>query len=124
MTRPASGFSLIFIEISAIDAEVGTARACRRAVRPSANPNAMPLPPPSPPLRPVFLDGVDVTRKYVRITAERGAFVEFDFAIGWPELSVELVLPRAAFEEFCARNAVTFLDPEPDESTPRDDEET
>jgi phenol hydroxylase P0 protein len=82
---------------------------------------------------PVFLDGVDLTRKFVRVTGERrdGAFVEFDFAIGWPELSVELVLPRAAFESFCAEHAVTFLPPPalnavntPRFPYPDDDEET
>ena len=61
-------------------------------------------------------------RRFVRITATRGDFVEFDFAIGWPELCVELVLPRAAFEEFCTRNGVTFLSPEPNQPTPQDEE--
>ncbi|MFN3956183.1 MAG: phenol hydroxylase subunit [Tepidimonas ignava] len=79
-------------------------------------------PPPTP--YPVFFEGVDVTRKFVRVTAERGDFIEFDFAIGWPELCVELVLPRAAFEEFCVRHAVTRLAPQPESPTdPVDDEE-
>lgn len=49
----------------------------------------------------------DVRRKYVRVK-DVGADgnVRFDFAIGWPDLSVELVLPKAAFEEFCSRNDV------------------
>jgi len=84
----------------------------------------MPLSPSPPSSRAIFLDGVDVTRKYVRITDAGDDFVEFDFAIGWPDLSVELVLPRAAFEEFCARNAVTFLDSGAGEPTPKDEEET
>jgi len=75
-------------------------------------------PPPSPPVV-----SVDISRRFVRITGERRGCVEFDFAIGWPELSVELVLPRAAFDDFCRRNAVTFLDPTPDPPTP-DEEET
>ncbi|TSE20386.1 Phenol hydroxylase subunit [Tepidimonas aquatica] len=83
-----------------------------------------PHPSPATSLASPVAPAVDITRRFVRVTAERGAFVEFDFAIGWPELSVELVLPRAAFEEFCARNAVTFLEPKPDEPTPQDDEET
>lgn len=40
--------------------------------------------------------------------------VRFDFAIGWPELCVELVLPKAAFDEFCRHNQVREM-PAPDE---------
>jgi len=65
---------------------------------------------------------VDISRRFVRVTDESGPFVEFDFAIGWPELSVELVLPRAAFDDFCRRNAVTFLDPTPEPPTPDEEE--
>ncbi len=67
---------------------------------------------------------VDISRRYVRINARRNGCVEFDFAIGWPELSVELVLPETAFEEFCRRNAVMYLEPdsEPDLPTPNDEE--
>jgi phenol/toluene 2-monooxygenase (NADH) P0/A0 len=36
--------------------------------------------------------------------------VAFEFAIGWPELSVDLLLPSAAFAEFCQRNQVQRLD--------------
>ncbi len=55
---------------------------------------------------------VDLTRKYVCVR-EVGADgnVRFDFAIGWPELSVELVLPQAAFDEFCRRNDVRMTLP-------------
>lgn len=53
--------------------------------------------------------GFDPNAKYVRITGERGNLVEFDFAIGDPTLYVELILPRDAFEEFCARNNVRHL---------------
>lgn len=54
---------------------------------------------------------VDTSRKFVRVTARRpNGFVEFDFAIGWPELSVELMLPAAAFDAFCAAHRVQFLD--------------
>jgi phenol/toluene 2-monooxygenase (NADH) P0/A0 len=52
----------------------------------------------------------DTEKKYVRITNERSeGFVEFDFAIGEPEVFAELILPRAAFEEFCESNGVTVL---------------
>ncbi|HEX7648857.1 MAG TPA: phenol hydroxylase subunit [Noviherbaspirillum sp.] len=54
----------------------------------------------------------DTTRKFVRVieTRENG-MVEFEFAIGEPELFVELLLPAQAFAEFCASNAVTVIDP-------------
>lgn len=53
-------------------------------------------------------DEFDPTRKFVRVTGiNRRGFVEFEFSVGIPELCVELMLPRAAFEEFCvAQNAV------------------
>ena len=36
--------------------------------------------------------------------------VAFEFAIGWPELAVELMLPSPAFAAFCAANRVQRLD--------------
>lgn len=36
--------------------------------------------------------------------------IEFEFAIGEPELFVELIMPSHAFAEFCAANQVTVLD--------------
>lgn len=54
----------------------------------------------------------DTSRRYVRVTQQRAdGLVAFDFAIGWPELCVELLLPRAAFDEFCATNRVIRLEP-------------
>ncbi len=51
--------------------------------------------------------------KYVRVHSNPDApFVEFDFAIGAPELFVELVLPRLAFEAFCKSNAVVHMNNE------------
>lgn len=53
----------------------------------------------------------DTRLKYVRVTERRpDGLVAFEFSIGWPELAVELLLPSAAFEEFCARHAVQRLD--------------
>lgn len=47
---------------------------------------------------------------FVRVRARRSdGFVEFDFAIGEPGLTVELILPTAAFEEFCATHRVRHL---------------
>ena len=49
---------------------------------------------------------------FVRLRKVRGdGFVEFDFAIGEPDLSVELVMPVAAFHEFCRANHVTHIAP-------------
>jgi phenol hydroxylase P0 protein len=54
---------------------------------------------------------VDTSRRFVRVTERRAdGLVAFEFAIGWPELSVDLLLPAAAFTEFCERNRVQRLD--------------
>ncbi len=51
--------------------------------------------------------------KYVRVRSPANArFVEFDFAIGQPDLFVELVLPPAAFEHFCLQNKVQLMSEE------------
>ena len=62
----------------------------------------------------IVLPGInfDPTRRYVRVCEQRpGSFIEFEFAIGDPALCVELVLPEAAFHEFCLINAVIVLEP-------------
>ncbi len=47
---------------------------------------------------------------FVRVTGTRDArFVEFEFAIGDPELAVELVLLFGQFREFCTRHEVRHL---------------
>jgi phenol hydroxylase P0 protein len=64
-----------------------------------------PLPPtsPEPPVN------VDISLRYVRVLERLDdGMVSFEFAIGWPELAVELMLPAAAFEAFCATNRVTL----------------
>jgi len=49
-------------------------------------------------------------RKYVRVTGCRGNnLIEFDFAIGTPDLFVELILPEPAFAEFCRINEAVIL---------------
>jgi phenol/toluene 2-monooxygenase (NADH) P0/A0 len=64
----------------------------------------------------------DTTRRFVRVIEERSdGLVFFEFSIGWPELAVELLLPRPAFDEFCATNHVMRLD---GESAPTHPEET
>lgn len=67
----------------------------------------MPLHPPyiEPPLR-----AFDVTRRYVRVRQCRDdGFVEFDFAIGDPGLSVELVMAFQDYDSFCTANHVVHL---------------
>lgn len=52
----------------------------------------------------------DTARRFVRVRGARGnGFVEFDFAIGEPELFVEMILSKEAFAEFCTRNQVEML---------------
>lgn len=52
----------------------------------------------------------DPTRKWVRITNVRDdGFVEFEFALGEPEIFVEMILSAASFEEFCAKNQVVAI---------------
>jgi phenol hydroxylase P0 protein len=56
------------------------------------------------------LPACDTTLRFVRVTEERAdGLVAFEFAIGWPELAVELLLPAPAFAEFCATNRVQRL---------------
>lgn len=52
----------------------------------------------------------DPERKFVRVIELRpDGFVEFDFAIGEPEVFVEMILPPAAFDSFCEMNKVKFI---------------
>jgi phenol hydroxylase P0 protein len=52
----------------------------------------------------------DVTQRYVRFRHRRDdGFVEFDFSIGDPELSVELVMNPRDYEAFCLANRVIHL---------------
>lgn len=52
----------------------------------------------------------DVSQRFVRVLKRRdNGFVEFEFSIGWPELAVELMLPRPAFDAFCQAHRVRWL---------------
>lgn len=52
----------------------------------------------------------DITRRYVRFRTHRDdGFVEFDFSIGDPALSVELVMPVLEYQSFCRTNHVIYL---------------
>ena len=62
--------------------------------------------------QPLELAPCDTTRRFVLVHEERAdGLVAFEFAIGWPELAVELLLPAPAFAEFCAANRVQRLNP-------------
>ena len=52
----------------------------------------------------------DPRRRFVRLCHVRDdGFVEFEFAVGEPELAVELIMPAAAYRAFCSDNQVTVL---------------
>ncbi len=55
---------------------------------------------------------METTRQtFVRLLRHRrGGFVEFEYAIGDPDLAVELIMPVAAFEEFCKAQGARRLD--------------
>ena len=53
----------------------------------------------------------DELTRYIRVrSGPKDRFVEFDFAIGQPELFVELGLPREAVEIVCKHNNVVHMD--------------
>ncbi len=55
--------------------------------------------------------GIDPNDRFVKVTQiNLQGFVEFEFAIGTPELCVELMLSPAAFEEFCLVQKASRLD--------------
>lgn len=49
----------------------------------------------------------DLSKRFVRVTKVRtDGLIEFEFAIGEPDLCVELILPSQAFREFCTAQSV------------------
>ncbi|CAG1017917.1 phenol hydroxylase P0 protein [Burkholderiaceae bacterium] len=57
------------------------------------------------------LPACDTSRRFVRVIEQRtDGLVAFEFAIGWPDLAVELLLPQRAFADFCAAHRVQRLD--------------
>jgi len=53
------------------------------------------------------LQAFDIALPFVNVRKVRNdGLVEFDFAIGDPELAVELILPNEAFREFCRDQGV------------------
>ena len=60
-----------------------------------------------------LLVAMDTSRRFVRQRGERAnGFIEFDFAIGEPEVFIEMILDPEAFADFCAINQVEMLAPE------------
>lgn len=58
-------------------------------------------------------------KNFIRVTGVRlGRFVEFQFWVDDPDLGVELILPFAAFEDFCRAQRAEQLPP--DENIARD----
>ena len=54
------------------------------------------------------IDSFDVRQRFVRIVTEHASgMVEFEFAVGEPQLFVEMVMPHAEFEQFCRDQGVT-----------------
>jgi phenol hydroxylase P0 protein len=52
----------------------------------------------------------DTLPRYVRIKEiTDNDLVEFDFAIGEPDLFVELILPKPAFDDFCIKQKVNMM---------------
>lgn len=48
--------------------------------------------------------------RFIRVRNRRcDGMVEFDFAIGAPEIFVELIMPEPAFRQFCTDNHVIDL---------------
>jgi phenol/toluene 2-monooxygenase (NADH) P0/A0 len=63
---------------------------------------------------PVGAPPFDLTKRYVRLNQVRAdGFVEFQFAIGDPELAVDLILPAEAYREFCRDNKAVLVSPLP-----------
>jgi phenol/toluene 2-monooxygenase (NADH) P0/A0 len=97
-----------FIEINAAFASIwhGQCNSTRSPAHPFSPFLAMPET-----LTALDLPACDTARRFVRVTGQRSdGLVAFEYAIGWPDLFVDLLLPAAAFAEFCKANRVTRLD--------------
>jgi phenol hydroxylase P0 protein len=49
---------------------------------------------------------------FVRVRGERKRFIEFDFAVGSPDLAMEMIMPKELFGEFCRRHRAVMLNQE------------
>jgi len=55
------------------------------------------------------MNNSDDLKYFIRIRGRKKQFIEFDFAIGSPDLAVEMIMPRILFEEFCQRYQATVI---------------
>lgn len=56
-----------------------------------------------------------VMQTFVRVIGSRlDSYVEFEFSVNDPDLTVELILPFQAFEDFCERQGAIVLPPAPE----------
>lgn len=52
-------------------------------------------------------ESFDVRLRFIRIVDEHAnGLVEFEFAVGEPDIYVEMILPRAEFDDFCQMQGV------------------
>lgn len=79
-------------------------------------PGATPSPPDALPDTPLLARD-DPRTRYVRFGRlnDKG-FAEFSFGVGSPDLMAELVMPLAAYREFCRVNKVVYLTREQEEA--------
>lgn len=54
----------------------------------------------------------DISRRFVRVLGEKRGLIEFAFAIGDPDVVVELLLPPDDFRAFCQAQHAIVLDAE------------
>ena len=82
----------------------------RRHLKSTGGETVQPQPQTSPASETPLLSPADPRARYVRFhrLTENG-FVEFAFGVGSPELMAELVMPLAAYREFCRVNRVVYL---------------
>jgi phenol/toluene 2-monooxygenase (NADH) P0/A0 len=52
----------------------------------------------------------DTERRFVHVTKRHNnGLVQFEFSVGTPDFSVELMMPERAFDEFCIRQKAVFV---------------
>ena len=57
------------------------------------------------------MEKIDANKRWVRVlNRTKNGFVEFEFFVSDADLFVELILPEAAFQEFCVNNKVIVDD--------------
>ena len=60
---------------------------------------------------------IDTNKRWVRVLNKtENGFIVFEFFVTDADLYVELILPEAAYQEFCITNHVTFIEDESDKA--------